>query len=263
MMVPGSVLALDVLAGITVENEHPQGYIRDVFAYPFDADGDGCNTRAEVLIRDSLTPAQIDPFGCSIVAGDWYSPYDDRTWSDPGELEVDHVVALKEAWDSGAWAWDAERRHEFGNDLADARTLRAVTGSVNTEKGDKDPSNWLPPNDAFVCTFLGDWVAIKARWALSMDPSEWGRIRNVLTDECPYLAIAPWPLTPPPPPPTTTTATTTTEAPTTTATPADTLDPRFPSCKAAKAAGYGPYIEGVDPEYNWYRDGDGDGIVCE
>ncbi len=104
--IPGSVEALEVLAQIPVAREHQEGYDRDRFGYPDDRDGDGCDTRAEVLIRDSTTRPQIDPVGCTVVAGDWYSPYDDRTWTDPGEVQIDHVVALKEAHDSGAWAWN-------------------------------------------------------------------------------------------------------------------------------------------------------------
>ena len=99
-----------------------------------------------MLIRDSLTPAQVDFVGCAVIAGDWLSVYDGVTWSDPAELEIDHVVALKEAWDSGAWGWTPERRSAFGNDLEDPRSLRAVTGSVNQAKSDKDPSNWIPPD---------------------------------------------------------------------------------------------------------------------
>ena len=201
--VPGSLLALDVLATIPVENERPDGYDRDFFAYGDIVDVYGCSTRARVLIRDSLTPAQVDPVGCAVVAGDWLSVYDAVTWPDPAELEIDHAVALKEAWDSGAWGWVPERRSAFGNDLEDPRTLRAVTGSVNQSKSDKDPSNWIPPNAEFVCTYLSDWVSIKARWGLSMDQSEFGRIRNLLTDRCPDQAIAPWPDTPPSGPPVT------------------------------------------------------------
>lgn len=191
---PGTVLALDALALVPVAKEHGQGYRRDVFGYPADADGDGCDTRSEVLQRDSLTPAQVDPSGCLVIAGDWLSPYDGVTQSDPAELEIDHVVALKEAWDSGAWEWAPNRLTAYGNDLADARTLRAVTSSVNLSKGDKDPSNWLPTVN--VCGFLSDWIAIKVRWGLSMDQSEAGRIRNVITDQCPDLTIAEWPAAP-------------------------------------------------------------------
>jgi hypothetical protein len=201
--VPGSLLALDVLATITVENERPEGYSRDLFSYGDTVDGQGCRTRALVLRRDSLTPAQVDPVGCAVVAGDWYSVYDGVTWSDPAELDIDHVVALKEAWGSGAWAWTPQRRSAFGNDLEDPRSLRAVTSSVNQSKGAADPSNWIPPNADFVCTYLSDWVSIKARWSLSMDQSEHGRIRNLLTDRCPGQTIAPWPNTPAPGPPAT------------------------------------------------------------
>jgi len=188
---PGLLAALEVLALIPVENEHHSGYDRELFGYPADLDGDGCDTRAEMLIRGSLTPAQVDPSGCGVVAGDWYSPYDDVTWSDPGEVQIDHVVALSEAWDSGAWAWDQAMRVAYGNDLDDARSLRAVTGALNADKGNKDPSNWIPPNDAYVCEYLADWVAIKARWGLSMDQSEFGRIRNLLTKRCPGQLIEP------------------------------------------------------------------------
>ena len=73
---PGSHLALDVLALIPVANEQQDGYDRDRFGYPSDLDGDGCATRPEVLIRDSLTSAQVDPAGCHVVAGDWRSVYD-------------------------------------------------------------------------------------------------------------------------------------------------------------------------------------------
>jgi hypothetical protein len=264
----GSLDALVVLAGIPVANEHGAGYDRDLFAYGHDDDGDGCDTRAEVLVRDSLTPAQVDPVACTVVAGDWYSPYDGVTWSGPAELQIDHVVALKEAWDSGAYTWDAARRAAYGNDLADPRTLRAVTGSLNQAKGDKDPSNWMPPNLTDWCRYAVDWIAIKARWGMSMDQSEAGRLRNILTDRCPGATIAPWPpaggaTAAPSAPPVTAPAAPVVPAPPPSPEGMVGLDPQFSSCKQAKAAGYGPYVRGTDPEYDWYRDADSDGIVCE
>jgi hypothetical protein len=132
-----------------------------------------------------------------VLSGEWLSIYDGVTVTDPTGVEVDHVVSLKEAWDSGAWQWDLQRRSDFANDLDDVRTLRAVTASSNDAKGDADPSNWLPPNAAAVCGYLSDWIAIKARWGLSMDESETGRIRNVLSDRCPDQTVAPWPETAP------------------------------------------------------------------
>lgn len=180
-----------VLQGIPIELEHRGGYSRDLFAVWSDLDTDGCDTRDEVLIEESLSPAQVDPFGCKVVAGDWASSYDNVATTDPSDFDIDHVVPLKEAWDSGAWAWTPERRVAFANDLTDPRTLIAVSASSNRSKGDADPSNWLP-TDSDVCRYVGDWLAIKARWGLSMDESEWGRIKNLLRDRCTTTTIAPW-----------------------------------------------------------------------
>ena len=183
----GSTAAL--LASIAVENEYTSGYLRELFPHWKDLDGDGCDTREEVLIRDSQTKAQVDPFGCVVVAGDWLSPYDGARWSDKGNVDIDHVVALKEAWDSGAWAWTTSQRTLYANDLSDPRTLLAVTDSVNQSKSDKDPSNWLPPLTSYHCTYISDWVAVKARWKLSMDQSEYGRVKK-LVDSCGGSSVA-------------------------------------------------------------------------
>jgi len=212
--------------------------------------------------------------------GYWLSAYDGVSRTDPAELEVDHVVALKEAHDSGAGAWQSNRLVAFGNDLDDPRSLRAVTAAVNGAKGDADPSNWLPPDEAQLCTYLGDWIAIKARWSLSMDQSEHGRIGNLLTERCPGHAIAPWPDAPPdppPPPPTT--------PPPTTPPPPPMLPPSPPQPPAGNCTpGYEPCLPPADdydcsggsgngPEYTgtvrvtgsdpYGLDNDGDGVGCE
>ena len=184
--------AKSVLASIKVENEYKSGYRRSLFVHWSDLDGNGCDTREEVLKRDSISKPQIDPYRCYVVAGDWYSKYDGKTLSDRSDVDIDHVVALKEAWDSGAWAWSMSQRQAFANDLTDRRTLIAVTDRVNASKSDKDPSNWMPPLKSYWCTYLGDWISVKARWGLSMDQSEFGRIKNLLASECSTLTIAGW-----------------------------------------------------------------------
>ena len=188
--------ALLVLQGIAVERERPVGYSRSAFEHWRDVDGDGCDSRDQVLKRDSITLPQVDPIDCDVIAGDWISPYDGARWSDPSRIDIDHVVALKEAWDSGAWAWSAATRKAYANDTSDSRTLIAVTDRVNQSKSDKDPSNWLPPSKSYLCTYLGNWIAVKARWGLSMDQSEWGRVKNLLASSCSSLTIAPWPALP-------------------------------------------------------------------
>ena len=189
--VVGSALAL--LQLVRVENEYQVGYDRSFFDHWRDIDGDGCDSRDQVLKRDSISLPQVDPVNCNVIAGDWVSPYDGGKWSNPSDIDIDHVVALKEAWDSGAWAWSAAQRKAFANDTSDSRTLLAVTDSVNQSKSDKDPSNWLPPLQSYTCTYLGNWIAVKVRWSLSMDSSEFGRIKNLLQSTCSSLNIAPIP----------------------------------------------------------------------
>jgi hypothetical protein len=189
--VVGSALAL--LQTIRVENEYQVGYDRALFDHWRDIDGDGCDSRDQVLKRDSISLPQVDPVNCNVIAGDWVSPYDGGKWSNPSDIDIDHVVALKEAWDSGAWAWSAAQRKAFANDTSDSRTLLAVTDSVNQSKSDKDPSNWLPPLQSYTCTYLGNWIAVKVRWSLSMDSSEFGRIKNLLQSTCSSLDVAPIP----------------------------------------------------------------------
>ena len=207
-----SVRALDVLATIPIASERSAGYDRELFPHWLDIDGDGCSAREQVLKRDSVTLPQVDPIDCFVYAGDWVSRYDGMRLSDRSAVDIDHVVALKEAWDSGAWAWSAAMRTAFANDTSDTRSLVAVSASSNRSKSDKDPSNWLPPRKAVVCGYLADWVAIKARWRLSMDASEHGRIRNVLTRSCQGQRVAAWPALPVSTPDTPSSSTTTPEA---------------------------------------------------
>jgi hypothetical protein len=187
-----SFAASDVLAQLEVKREVGDGYDRDVFRHWIDDDGDGCDARQEVLIRDSRSAPQIDPYRCKVVAGTWYSPYDGATWEDPSDVDIDHVVALKEAWDSGAWGWSGERRRAFANDLSDSRSLMAVTDSVNQSKGDRDPSQWMPSQRGYRCTYISIWLGVKARWSLAVDPSEEGMIRVLLEEECRGLRVAKW-----------------------------------------------------------------------
>jgi hypothetical protein len=176
---PDGVAVLEMLATIRIENEHDAGYDRDLFAVWSDLDNNGCDTRDEVLRSEAVEI--VDTVGCS-TAWRWVSVYDGVVIDDASALEVDHVVSLKEAWDSGAWGWEVDTRIGFANDLTDPRTLAAVTTASNQAKGDRDPSNWIPT--ANLCTYLADWVSIKHRWGLTMDESEHGRIRNLLNDQC-------------------------------------------------------------------------------
>jgi enoyl-CoA hydratase/carnithine racemase len=97
---------------------------------------------------------------------------------------ADDVVALKEAWDSGAKSWSATDRSRFHNDLGYAWTLDAVTDNVNSAKGDSDPAQWLPPLTSARCTYAIHWVAIKYRWRLSVDSTEKAKLSSILSGTC-------------------------------------------------------------------------------
>jgi hypothetical protein len=157
--------------GLRIEPEHVGGYDRDLFADWYDADRDGCNTRKEVLIAESLDPVQIGS-GCSISGGRWFSIYDNGETTDSSKFDIDHMVPLSEAWDSGAWNWNADQRKHFANDLDQPFFLIAVTASSNRSKGDRDPAQWMPPNASYHCTYVRIWIEIKRAWDLSVDQAE-------------------------------------------------------------------------------------------
>jgi len=166
------------LASLRIEEERRDGYSRDLFKHWIDDDGNGCSTRDEVLIRESLTPVDVGP-GCDISGGLWFSVYDGFQSGDPGDFDIDHVIPLAEAWDSGAWAWSDDERTRFANDLSFRGTLLVVSSSSNRSKSDNDPAGWLPPNEGFHCEYVALWVTIKSRWDLSVDELELAAIEQV------------------------------------------------------------------------------------
>ena len=155
-------------------------YERELFGSGWiDADGDGCDTRAEVLIEESTSMAQVDAFGFGVVTGDWVSVYDGVETTNPGDLDIDHVVALGEAWRSGASRWDEATRLAFANDLEYPEALIAVSASSNRSKGDRDPADWQPPSEASWCGYVRTWASAKVRWALTADQAEVDALRDM------------------------------------------------------------------------------------
>lgn len=151
---------------LPVAAETRAGYDRDKFVHWVDADGDCQDTRDEVLEAESL----VATGGCDVTEGEWRSYYDGVTTEDPSDFDIDHVVALAEAWDSGAKDWTKGTRRRFANDLGDRRSLVAVSASANRSKGDGDPAEWMP--ELAACKYLRHWVAVKLRWRLTVDRPE-------------------------------------------------------------------------------------------
>ena len=253
-----------LFAGLQIEAEVTSGYDRSLFRHWVDADGNGCDARREVLIAESTTPVTIGG-GCSLSGGTWVSAFDGVSTTDASSFDVDHFVPLKEAWDSGANEWDSSTRQNFANDLGYAMALIAVSASSNRSKGASDPAEWMPPASSFKCEYVFSWIQVKLRWQLSVDSAEASALRSnwagCSVDDLNFagqatgakIGTAPTPEPAPDPAP----------QPQPETSDSVTTDPRFSSCTKAKAAGYGPYVEGVDEEYGWYTDRDKDGIVCE
>lgn len=169
----------ELLALLAVAPEKRAGYDRSLFTHWVDADGDGCDTRREVLIAESLTPVAIGS-GCRLTGGTWTSLYDGVTTTELATFDIDHVVALGEAWDSGASGWSPDRRMRFANDLGVDWALIAVTATSNRTKSDRDPTDWLPPLRAVRCEYLSMWIAVKVRWQLFVDVAERSTLRSLI-----------------------------------------------------------------------------------
>jgi Protein of unknown function (DUF1524) len=173
--------AEELLATLTVARERGGArYERSAFGDGWQLGGDGCDTRDEVLAEESRVPARLGRDGCTVVEGRWLSLYDGDTTTDPGDLQIDHVVPLAEAWASGASEWPPERRERFANDTRRTGALLAVTSSTNQSKGDQDPAEWMPPERDAWCRYANAWVTQKAAWRLTVDRAERDALREVL-----------------------------------------------------------------------------------
>jgi hypothetical protein len=166
------------VADLSVATEVRTGYDRALFQHWIDADGDGCSTRNEVLLAEADDPPTVSGT-CTLSGGRWFSYYDRVSWTNTSDLDIDHMVPLAEAWDSGARTWTSTVRRDFANDLGDYRSLVAVTDNVNQAKGDQDPGTWLPQYDQ--CRYLREFVAVKHRWRLTVDSAEKSAMTSLAT----------------------------------------------------------------------------------
>jgi hypothetical protein len=163
------------IGSLPVASEVRTGYSRDKFKLWVDADGDGCDTRKEVLISEADDPPTLGS-GCALSVGRWFSYYDRVSWTDQSRIDIDHMVPLAEAWDSGARSWTSAQRESYANDLGDSRALVGVTDSVNQAKGDQDPAEWIPTYDR--CAICAS-VAVKIRWRLTVNSTEKTALQNL------------------------------------------------------------------------------------
>ena len=158
------------------------GYTRERFGQAWaDVDDNGCDTRNDVLARD-LTDVRLDPDGCVVLAGTLVDPYtgtliDFVRGPESAQVQIDHVVALDDAWRTGAQDWPAARRLAFANDPAN---LLAVDGQANQDKGASDASQWLPPQAGYGCVYVVRQLRVKAAYGLWMTPDEHDAVDRAL-----------------------------------------------------------------------------------
>ncbi|WP_232662847.1 HNH endonuclease family protein [Pseudonocardia sp. TRM90224] len=187
--------AAAVLAQLPTKGRAPRtGYERDGFGKRWaDIDRNGCDQRNDVLARDlvdeTFKPGTHD---CVVLTGTLHDAYTGRTIpflrgnTTSDDVQIDHVVALSNAWQTGAQQLDAATRERLGNDPLN---LIATEGKVNQSKGDGDAATWLPPNRAYRCAYVARQVAVKARYGLWVTAAERGAIERILAT-CPGEPVA-------------------------------------------------------------------------
>ncbi|MCW2706151.1 MAG: uncharacterized protein JWQ37_4146 [Blastococcus sp.] len=270
--------ALAALAAVEAKGRAPRtGYDRDLFGSGWvDTNRNGCDTRNDVLARD-LTGEAFKPgtHDCVVVTGTLADPYSGRMIAfQRGQgtseaVQIDHVVALSDAWQKGAQSWDAARRTAFANDPLN---LLAVDGPLNMAKGDGDAATWLPPNRAYRCAYVARQVAVKVSYGLWMTQAEKNAVATVLSS-CPNELLpggvvanipAPQPASAPTPAPRPVPAPKPVPQPVPQPdpVPAPPAEVYYANCTAARAAGAAPVLVG-QPGYGRHLDRDGDGIGCE
>lgn len=193
MNVTAGLLVLGVLLGCSsVESdmalvdpepdvvEMPE-YDRKLWKHWVDADKDCQDTRQEVLIRDSQEPVTFtDEKQCRVATGKWVCPYTGKVITDPSKVDIDHMVALKDAHVSGGWGWPADQRQSFANDLEDPTHLLATSQYGNRSKGAKGPDEWLPPLESARCDYIDQWVKVKEGAELGMAEGEYAIITYMM-----------------------------------------------------------------------------------
>ena len=149
-------------------------YSREAYKHWIDADGDCQNSRQEVLVRDSNPEALEfrDERECDVSKGEWLDPFTGETLTNPSDIDVDHLVPLGHAHIHGAWNWSEARREEYANYLENDTHLLAVRDAENQQKGEKAPHEYLPPNEAYHCEYVKEWIDIKRMWGLFLTVRE-------------------------------------------------------------------------------------------
>ena len=183
--------ALSALTSLPVKGRAPKtGYDRDLFASDWDYSF-GCDTRNKILRRDFSDFAFRTGSSCIIETGVLQDPYTGTTINfvrgvgTSSLVQIDHVVAVSDAWQKGAQQLSSDQRYAFYNDPLN---LLAVSGSANSQKSDSDAASWLPSNTGFRCDFVARQIAVKLSYNLWVTQAEYDSMYRVL-ETCPNQAL--------------------------------------------------------------------------
>lgn len=142
-------------------------YSRNEFKHWIDTDRDCQNTRQELLISRSLAPVTFkNKKNCTVASGKWNDFYYPEIHTKAGNVDIDHIIPLKHAWDQGADKWTKERRQEFAND---PENLAITNRKYNRQKGAQTPLSWTPINREYNCNYLAQWIRLKKKYSLAID----------------------------------------------------------------------------------------------
>lgn len=156
-------------------------YRRDAFGPDWiDADHDCHNTRAEVLMRETLESVTFNANGCTVATGRWIDPWSGFSSTKASDFQIDHLVPLADAWRAGASRWTDAKRQAFAQNLDDPDALEPLAASVNISKGDRTPDQWKPPVRESWCHYATAWVRVKGTWALTVTPTEKAALATML-----------------------------------------------------------------------------------
>ncbi|MEC7220905.1 MAG: DUF1524 domain-containing protein [SAR324 cluster bacterium] len=179
-----TILSILLTTTVVADSAGCPKYDHKIYRHWIDEDKDCQNARHEVLIEETLSTVGFKTSkGCRVLSGSWNDPYSGRTIIDATKLDIDHMVPLKEAHESGGHAWDVYRKRYYANDLSDPNTIIAVDRGLNRQKGAGDPAEWLPPNKAYQAEYAQAWVAVKLKWGLTADAKEIEVLRTLLGAE--------------------------------------------------------------------------------
>ena len=177
---------IDLVGTLLVKGRAPKtGYTRDQFGTAWkDVDRNGCDTRNDILNRDLKSIVyKVSSKDCVVSSGVLIDPYSGDTIdflrgvATSADVQIDHVVALSNAWQTGAFKFTLEKRTAFANDPLN---LLAVKGSLNSQKGDGDAATWLPPRKSYRCAYVSRQVAVKAKYGLWLTAPEKAAILKIL-----------------------------------------------------------------------------------